>query len=337
VALGARIMEGLHRYGMRRHHCGDLLQAAIALLETGQADEATAARLHRFSGAFAPALGLLALAREHIETACDYYRRAREDRLLCDALGSLAVICFETGRYDECENLLLEIREQAERLGDERMVYATLGRLGALHLAQRGFPSATAYLMQAVDGLRKVDERRQLAIALKNLAVAAHYGGDHLQAVRYAEEAIALASAGADATLRPLLLCVQGNAYSELGRAETALEKHAAACGLLPKLGACVELAECLEDVATTFASHGRHDAAARIVGYSDALRRRIGSEMNPGLRDFYDRTVGQLQAALGPHFTELRSAGERESLESLVQLIEESAEGASRAVTNRS
>jgi predicted ATPase/DNA-binding SARP family transcriptional activator len=316
VALGARILEGLHRYGLRRHYCRELLRLTLALLETPQADAHAQARLHRFVGGFAPVCGLLELARTHTEKACSFYRERGEDSRLCEALSALAIINYESGAYAQSEELLLEVRERAHETGDEAMLGKTLGRLGALYLAEGDFSRALAYLVPAACGLRKLGETQQHIVALKNLAVAAHYAGDQAQAIEYADEALRLPAACADIGLHAMLLCVQGSAYRELGNLDSALRKQRTACGLLARLGETSSLAECFEDLASTFASIGELAQAARLLGYCEALRQRIGTDMNPGLRAYYERTVRLLKRALGEEYGMLHAAGAATSLD---------------------
>lgn len=323
VALAARILEGVYRYGLRRHHCGELLRVTLALLECGQIDARMQARLHRFVGAFAPVEGLLPLALAHAEKACSLYREHGDEARLCDALSALAVISYECGSYAQTQQLLLEVRERAERAGDQPMLFKTLGRIGALHLAERDFTRALAYLEPAADGLRALGETQQHIVALKNLSVAAHYAGEHSKAIAYAADALQLPAASADMGLHAMLLCVQGSAYRELGNVVQALEQQREAAALFTQLGETSFLAECLEDAATTLTTVGEFTAAARLLGYSESMRERIGTGMNPGLRDYYERTVGRLQHALGAALAPARAAGAAESLDALAAEVQ--------------
>lgn len=329
IALGVRILEGVHRYGQRRYFCEDLLRHTLALLECGQADAATAARLHRFVSMFAPVRGLLPLAREHAEKACEFYRETGDEQRLCEALGGLAVISYESARYSDCEKMLLEVRDRTERIGDQPLFFKTLARLGSLYLAYRDLDRTMHYLAPAIGGLREHGEVHQLAWALKNLAIAAYYSGEQERAIAYASEALELPSAQAESGMRAALLCLQACAHRELGNLREALHLLLAACPLIGMLGNTPTLAEALEDVATTLSFVREYEAAAQLVGYAAALRERIGAEMNPGLRDYYDRTTARLEAALGPAFGTFRAKGEMESLDSLISLAQSTAEQA--------
>jgi hypothetical protein len=68
--------------------------------------------------------------------------------------------------------------------------------------------------------------------------------------------------------------------------------------------------------LASTFASIGELAQAARLLGYCEALRQRIGTDMNPGLRAYYERTVRLLKRALGEEYGMLHAAGAATSLD---------------------
>lgn len=329
LALGLRILEGIHRYTLRRNFSSGLITLTLALLELAPQDSAPAARLHRLVAFFAPAHGLLPLAREHAETACAFYRETGELPRLADALTALAVISYASGVYDDSERFLLEARELAERAGDENLLFKTLARLGALYLAQRDFTRALALLVPAAAGLRKLDETQQLGYALKNMAIAAFYAGLHEKAIGHAQEALTLSSAVADTGMHAMLLCVQASANRELGNLGEALRLKIQASELFPSVRETAELAECVEDIATTFSRVGEYETAARLLGFSTSVRRRVGTEMNPGLRDYYERTLERLRCELGGRFASVCASGETESVDAVAALVRATADKA--------
>jgi non-specific serine/threonine protein kinase len=322
--LGLRFLEGLHRFGMRNYFNEDLYARTVPLLECSQADTAAHARISRLAGMLAEACGRYGEAVVRFKIAVSYYRKAGDEARLCDALSGLAIMAFHQGQYAQCEERLLEIRERTERLGDAPLLFKTLGRLGALYLSQGEFHKSLPLLERAATGLLELGELRQGGTALKNLAIAAHYSGRHEDAVKWANLALDNVQVSGEIPMRAMTLCMRGCAHRELGEMPAALDSLLAGSAFFSVLGRSSDLAECLEDVASTLAVCGRYEIAARLTGYCEGLRREIGSPVNPGLRTFYDRTLALLAHALGPACESYRALGLQESLESASRLAAE-------------
>jgi hypothetical protein len=122
--------------------------------------------------------------------------------------------------------------------------------------------------------------------------------------------------------MHAVALCMRAAAQRELGDLEGAIQSLAAASPLLPALGASSDLAECLEDAASTLAAAGRSEIAARLLGHGDALRTTIGSPLNPGLRTFYDRTCRLLERSLGGAFHAYSALGASDTDEAIFELF---------------
>lgn len=315
VALGLRVLEGLHRFGMRNYFNHEMHSYAARLFETASGGER--ARIARLTGMLSEACGQYAHAASYFEIAVAYYRESGEEARLCDALSGLAVMAYHHGRYDECEQRFLEVREGAQRCGDTMLLLKTLGRLGALYLSQAQFEKSLPLLESAAAGLRDLGELRQRAFALKNLATAAHYAGRHQDAVAWVNEALQCTEATREVPLHAVALCMRAGAHRELGEIQQALESLMQATHYFAAVGESCDLTECLEDVATTVCFLDEYEAAAELLGYCDNLRLELGSPINPGLRTFYDRTARTLEARLGAAYERTRSLGAERTAES--------------------
>lgn len=319
VTLGLRVLEGLHRFGMRNYFNHEMLSYAARLFERASGGER--ARIARLTGMLSEACGQYAHAASYFEIAAAYYRESGEESRLCDALSGLAVMAYHQGRYDECEQRFLEVREGAQRCGDTMLLLKTLGRLGALYLSQAQFEKSLPLLESAAAGLRDLGELRQRAFALKNLATAAHYAGRHKDAVVWVNEALQCTEATREIPLHAMALCMRAGAHRELGEMEQALDSLLQATQYFATVGESSDLAECLEDVASTICFLDEYEAPAELLGYCDKLRLELGSPINPGLRSFYDRTAEILQARLGATYERTRSLGAEHTAESACRL----------------
>lgn len=319
--LALRLLEGLRRCGLRKRYCPELFQATQRLLNPDKPENAMQARLYRLAGMFALISGEPPLAIEFNEKARDYYRTSEDDRGLCDALTGLAVSVYAVGRYGETEALLQEVRERTQRNGDEALLLKTLARLGSLRLTHGDFEGTLELLVPAAAGLRELGEVGQLGYALKNLAVAALYSGRYPEAFQGADEALALPGVTSDVALHAMLLCLRGNAERELNERRAAVRSQVRAAALFSGIDGTVDLAECVEDIATTFTREGELQAGAQLLGYADALRLRLKSPVNPGLRRYYDETAELLRSGLGARYEALWCAGARESVDGIAAL----------------
>lgn len=322
IDTGLRLLEGLHKFGVRNHYHEEILSAALRLAECERCTAAARARVSRIAGMLSEACGRYQQAIPLYETAVQYYRATHDDLRLSDALTGLAIMAYHLGRYDECERRFIEIREQSERAGDTLLFLKTLGRLGALYLSQGEFEKSLPLLERAALGLPELGELRQSGTALKNVATAAHYAGRHEEAVGWTDRALAYIDATGELPMRAAALCVRAAAQRELGNLSAAVESLAAANSLFSILGNSSDLAECLEDAASTLAACDSNEVAARAIGFCEALRRSTGSPLNPGLRLFYDRTCAALERSLGASFEAYRTLGAHETADAMCELV---------------
>lgn len=314
--LGLQILEGLHRFGIRQHFNAELLARGAKLSEQKELAPAERARIARLTGMLGEASGRYALSMRLFANATAYYREHGDERELCDALTGIAVDAYHLGRYKEAERSFLEICERSERAGETLLHLKTLGRLGALYLSQAQFEKALPLLESAASGLRGLGEIRQLSFALKNLGTAAHYAGQHRKAITWIDQALECTERTSEIAMHAMALCLRGSAQRELSEINAGLDSLLAASRLFPGLEESSDLAECLEDVTSMLIACSQYERAARLMGFTDALRDRIGSPLNPGLRSYYDRDNARLHRALGAAFDERHARGEKDDAE---------------------
>ena len=126
-------------------------------------------------------------------------------------------------------------------------------------------------------------------------------------AIRYSEEAVALALELGESVDGAAARCNLALALIELGRIEDAADVGAQALAAAIDASDPMLATDCLEVVAAVEARLGNHGAAVRLLGASEALRERTGSELEPLERALHDRTSQLLGTALSD--SELRAA----------------------------
>lgn len=318
--IGQLLLEGLHRFGMGNHFSRELLERAERLANAAPRD-AVGARIARLCGMLAESCGEYALSTAQFEIALAYYREHNDETNLCDALSGLAIMAYHLGRYDECMQGFSEVLARTERSGDAKLHTKTLGRMGALYLSQGQFEKSIPLLETAVRELRALGEFRQCAYALKNLGTAAHYAGRHREAIEWLDQALDLTDLTKEIGLHTMALCVRGSAYRELADGINAVDTFVQASEFFPALAQGIDLAECLEDVASTLCWFGLHEPAAKLAGFCNAVHDNAGSPINPGLRKYYDRTNAQLEQFFGTRLQAYYAAGAEQTSEEACRL----------------
>lgn len=307
--VGVRIVTGLYRFAMGHHFTDDILTRAVALVRDGRTAPAESAILARWAATIADTARHHDLAVEHAKIAEHYAREAGDEQLLCSSLSALAGIAFHRGRNDECERLLLEVRERVARLGDERQVLRTTARLGTLYIAQ-DYEKTVSLLVPAAERLIAFGDLRQAAYAYRNAAVSAYITQRYNEAARLADLALVQARLTTDLGLELVLLTMRGCTEHLLCHNEQAIAFHLEACTVLARVGESMEAIDAFEDVALTLTALGAFAPAARLAAYAARLRSVFSSPMGEELSGPYNQMIARLGESLGPAFDLERARG---------------------------
>jgi tetratricopeptide (TPR) repeat protein len=163
--------------------------------------------------------------------------------------------------------------------------------------------------MEAAEIARRLQDEhpRMLLVALINLGYSAIIREMLEDAVRFSEEAVALALELDESADGAGARCNLALALIELGRIEDAADVGGQALAAAIDAADPMLTTDCLEVVAAVETRRGNHGSAARLLGASEALRERTGSELEPLERALHDRTWELLRHALSD--SELRAA----------------------------
>ncbi len=303
-SIGVRLVEGLYRFAMRGHFTVPVRERAKAFAANAQIPEAQRAVVARLAAILEENTASLPL----YEFAASYYRKSGDDVRLCETLSGLAATHFIMGNYDECERLLLYVRDKMEHGGDRRVYLKALGRLGTLYTTHNGeqrYDEALEIMPMVASELQELGEVRQAAQHLKNLAASAYFVRRYEDALTWAQKALELTALTSEVAMRLNLLTLCGAAEQERGNLRAAAEWHLQACELVDTLGESREAAESLQDIAGALCALGNLTEAARVAGYSERLRAKLAFPLNPAERSDYDRMLARLEAGLGANLAE--------------------------------
>ena len=281
------------------------LRAALSWFH-GRADDEALQAMAGSLGHYWMDRGLLSEMRTWLERSLESGVKGSHHTLV---LTRLSGVDYIQGRYEEARGRAEDALAEARSLGDPASVQRAMAHL-ANALEAEGFVEESWNLEREGAEIARTlqDEHpRVLLVSLVNLGYSAIVRGKLEDAVRYSEEAVALAVKLDESADGAAARCNLALALIELGRIEDAADMGAQALTAAIEASDPTLAVDCLEVVAAVEARLDHHGSAARLLGASGALRERTGSELEPLERALHDRTSHLLGNALSD--SELRAA----------------------------
>jgi CHAT domain-containing protein len=267
-------------------------------------------------------MGDLEGSEEDGEIALDAYQQINDVQNVATILNNLAVTAMQRGDYIQAR----ERDEQSLRIARERKDKAfealVLGNIAAVNLAQKDFPVASDYALQAM----RIDESlnsRNLIYTLLHLAEIDESSGRPTMAMERVRRAFSLLEKWQDPILRELVLDHWGTLERKQNHLPIALEKLSQSYALALKMSDNVAANETLEDIAEVELGMKRYADAIRDAEDSLAVSRRMRDDLN--LMAAAD-VLGDAYMALGRK-AEARAAYE-ESIAAIERLRQNAAGG---------
>jgi non-specific serine/threonine protein kinase len=284
---------------------GQLLEAhrssARALAADGDSVETRAAALCA-AGHISCALGRFDEALDYLDKASTLGRRLGGGVVLAEALGGLAWVAFEQGRYDTAQRVNEESLAEWSRSGADHGFIGTvaevLHNLGILAFERGEFAEARDWFQKSLSASEKVGPIVRVA-PLYGLGKVARAEGQLDLATQMFNESAAIAERVGFprwVAFSHLFLASIARRKGDLDLAHVHL-RHAVA--LSARLGDRICLAWCLETLGGVAATRSEFRRAASLLGAAASLREGIGALLQPSERDEYDATVSQTTAGL--------------------------------------
>jgi tetratricopeptide (TPR) repeat protein len=95
-----------------------------------------------------------------------------DDRLRAEVWNELAILMVGEGRFDEAHNLAVEARELALAAGNARIAAMALGNQAVALMQERRFPEAIEILEQLAEELERLGDAPGLAATQENLEIS---------------------------------------------------------------------------------------------------------------------------------------------------------------------
>ena len=215
------------------------------------------------------------------------------------AMGRCAYALLAAGRSEEARQLWREEETLARAAGRTRIVAGTLSMIGLASASLDELTPAREQLEEAVTLYRAFGDDFRTLVPLGTLAEVAAYDGDFHAAIEAATAVLEIAQRSGDERALCNLEANIAAYYLELDDSQTAWS-HAQIA--LARAGRRKE--EMVVAVATIHLAHiaaigGNERSAAQLLGYADAIYRRLGTQRERTERRSFDRALERVRAAL--------------------------------------
>ena len=241
--------------------------------------------------------------------------------LRAKALNSLAVLSAHQGDYAAAQVLYSESLSIRRTLGDERGIAVALENLGIVANDMGDFSASRSLHAEAVSIHRRRGDKGMLAGTLSNAGYTAFAQSDYASARSFDEESLLLHRDRGNEWGAATALDNLGDVERAEGDLDAARARHAEALAIAHGLGDERLVAQILEGLARTAAAQGQAARAARIFGFEETLRERLGSPLPLLERDKQLCSIAAVRNALDTaSFEQTWSEGRALTLEQAIE-----------------
>ena len=264
-------------------------------------DAAGAAFALHLLGSLAWQQGNFAPARAFMEESLALYREIGDKGGIAFSLSDLAAMATPQGEYARAQALLEESLTLDRELGDSRHRAISLASLAlALFVSQGDSERVRSLLEESLTLARGLEDRALTARALSHSALVSYHQGNAITARRLVEESVALYREIGDRWGNSWALAILARVEAAQGNHAAALAHYEEAVTLAWKTGSKLNIALCLEGIASEWTGQGEPEQAARLWGAVEALRENMGAPIWPSERAGYERSLAAARAQIG-------------------------------------
>ncbi len=242
---------------------------------------------------------------ENIREAMRMAKQRDDAETLARIAGGLWEFWFGRGYLTEGRLWLSEALTSAEQVSPETRIELLIGA-GALAHAQAESQTAAAFLTEALESARQVNDLPGLAMTLCLLAIGARDQGDYPRAVTLFNESLVISRTIGDAWKITLALNSLAVLYQRQGEHERAGALVKESADLARSLGDQWGTAQAVSNMAHLAHRQGHFDEAIALYEESALLRRELGDRLGEAgtltnLGRIADR-LGETQKAIALH-----------------------------------
>lgn len=254
--------------------------------------------------------------------ALELFRALGSKRDAVFALSELGLIAQHRGDFDEAERVTTEALDDARAAGDDRAVSGALNALGTIAWSRGDYERSCELYEQSLDIRRSLGDPLLIANCTNNIGEAAVRAGDLPRATGAFEECLSVARPLGETLHIASALCGLGGIALANGEPSRAAELFGEALELYAELGDERMIARCLHGLGGATAAQGRASEAARLWGAADAVRERLGAELEEEelrIDRQLQRDVGE---ELGDDYAAARAQGRASTLDEVLLAV---------------
>jgi non-specific serine/threonine protein kinase len=210
------------------------------------------------------------------------------------------VLAAQQDDLDEAKAHISAALPGAREAGDDVWVALALNHLGNIALSAGDLSRARAVCEEALGYARRAGDPGVFADPIMNLGRIATAQGDYERAEALCEEALALKRIAGGQWAIAVGLYFHGEVAQARGDYPIALARLREALALYRELADPATIARCLEGIASVVVECGQPELCARLLGATEALRKRIAHPIDAEDRSRYDRARVIASEALG-------------------------------------
>jgi predicted ATPase/DNA-binding XRE family transcriptional regulator len=262
-----------------------------------------------------------------LSEALQIYRDMGNKQGLASALNLLGFLAMVVGQFDRSEAFLREAVDLFDEMGDQWGTTRTEQMIAVVARNRGDFVTAEELLERALESSNRLGNKSGTAAALGEMGLVALAQGKLDRAEELTQEVM-----GIYESLGGVNSWTQGKVVLGLialyrGRLDEAAGSLRGALETFHEEHARYDMGTCLMALAGVAAASGRGRRAARLMGASEAVYRRLGASM-----DLFGRTIAtnlsaRLEATLGPdQVAEARDQGRAMEIEQAYEYAMETA-----------
>jgi predicted ATPase/class 3 adenylate cyclase len=238
-------------------------------------------------------------SHEAAQKACDLYEKLGDGAGLARALHVLAWNLYHIGEYDRAEAANDRALGWFKEYADKRNIAECLRQQANIVEARGDNSTARQLHDQALALVKALGSQNVLATALANLGELEFKEGNAAEALRYAKEAIELASWGKNASALAAYH-MQGAAYRiALGALEAARAEALDGLHFAKQAQNEAQVLNAIQLLAYTMALSGGLERAARLVGFVEARYKELDETLDSTERWSWERLSASLRDQL--------------------------------------
>ncbi|HLY26345.1 MAG TPA: tetratricopeptide repeat protein, partial [Aggregatilineales bacterium] len=239
-------------------------------------------------------------AIELLKTSFAVYERIDDKCGMGATLNCLGTVSRDRGRYDEAYQYHNQALALHRLCGDTIEIAESLNSMGLSALYQAQYDLASERFAECKSYWEQSFNTRGIARVTNNMGLTAYYQSQFDLAIMLCRDSLKRFELLGDKWGRAITLVNLSRIALEQGQYKFSLQLARQSLTLSQEINYRENIAECLEALANTLASIEQLDLGAKVLGYANRLREKIGAPLPPSDKPYHEHTSEILQRALG-------------------------------------